>query len=256
MRLELVRAVSIVMRTLPYVVFRLAVWAGVWLLALVVLSMLGLISVMFGAAAFWAGLAALVVLCIGLGLGNWAKAYLLDVPRGCHIALLVEHAGEGLQPAGRVQPGWAKTRLLQRFGSLSSYQTCCELIGKAVRDIHQKVLGKNVPIPTRDSDRNPSVPPRFVALTLPRVIETMLAFVFVEDEGNGTGAVLPPRPQTASNRSHLNPVELGRHRCADADFGIHPWVCGARRARILGSGQIHPFPLSDFPRRDRKGRGI
>ncbi|HIJ74373.1 MAG TPA: hypothetical protein HPP83_09755 [Candidatus Hydrogenedentes bacterium] len=182
MQLEVARATSIVLRTLPFMLFRALIWAGVWVCGVAALAILGFVSLLFGPWSFWIALGALLALSGFVGLGSWAWFQLVRLPGAQHMALIVEHAADGLPPAGLAQVGWAKRRIVDRFESVSAFHSYSKVVGKALRDMHRRVLGTTVPLPSPETDEGANAPARLVELSMARVEDTIFGFALMGDQ--------------------------------------------------------------------------
>lgn len=147
------KALRLVGKTLPFVVFRLVVYLAVavgYLLAAGVGAGLGFgIGSIFrngGGGAFFGGL-------IGFGIVAavfyWLREYILYMVKAGHIAVLVELLDGGEVPDGRGQIDYAQAKVRERFAQASILFGLDQLIKGVLRAVNRALftIGSLLPIP-------------------------------------------------------------------------------------------------------------
>lgn len=113
------RVISLLLRTLPFLVLRVLVYMGITLVYIVVTSFGAGLGWLFGSAAsagsagaFWGGLG-------GFGLTSgvlfWAREYLLYLVKAGHVAVLAQLLDGKEIPGGRGQIEYARAVVKERF---------------------------------------------------------------------------------------------------------------------------------------------
>lgn len=147
------RTLNAVIRTLPFVLLRVAVYAAIalaYLLAVGVGAALGAAVALLasgpGAGAFWGGLIGFGAVSLAL---LWARRYLLYLVKAAHIAVLVEVLDGRDLPAGRNQIEHGRRVVADRFVETSVLFAVDLLIKGVLRAINRLMftLARFVPIP-------------------------------------------------------------------------------------------------------------
>ena len=148
MGIELRRALDIVLRTSPYVIYRAFMYGAMCLCVIAYLAMLFAIGLVFGAGAFWvlfvisAGLAAM------LGIGGFINEYVFHQLRAGHIAVITEIVTQGKFPPGISQTKWARGRVTHYFkgaGTLAHVRRLTRDVIRAVNRVND--LASIMPLP-------------------------------------------------------------------------------------------------------------
>jgi hypothetical protein len=136
------RSVSIMMRTWPFIVFRMIVYFGITL-AYIVATGTGA-SVGYGVGhissdpdgplsfAVWGGLAGVVVVAIAV---YWIREYILYILKAGHIAAMVHLIDGRAIPGGQDQIAYAKQVVTQRFAEANILFVVDQLVKGAIRAI-------------------------------------------------------------------------------------------------------------------------
>jgi hypothetical protein len=119
MGLQMKRAMEIVRKTSPYVLYRAAIYGALCLGVIVYLLLLAIIGAVFGAGAFWALLVISVALAWLLDVGSFIGEYVFYRQKAGHIALIAEIITEGQLPIDFPDEMGAGPRaaLLRRHGA-------------------------------------------------------------------------------------------------------------------------------------------
>lgn len=117
MQLQLGRAVSIVMQTLPYIAYRAVVYGVICACVAVFLLILALIGKVFGGGA--AFVLFMIAAAGGFFAWGWLREYVLYLMQAGHIAVITEIVETGKPPEGS-QTAWAKERVI----TISSRSAC------------------------------------------------------------------------------------------------------------------------------------
>lgn len=136
---------SILIRTFPYILMRLAAQVALTFVALVItVCMAALIyaAAVLLKAVWW------VILLLGLatlgalwGFRRLAERYILYLIKAGHVAVITELAQKGGLPPGANQISYGKDMVLQRFGSVSVLAAVDVLVEGAVRQILRWLTG-------------------------------------------------------------------------------------------------------------------
>jgi len=148
MGIELRRALDIVLRTTPYVVYRAFMYGALCLCVIAYLAMLFVIGLVFGPGAFWV----LFVLSAGLpamlGIGGFINEYAFHQLRAGHIAVITEIVTQAKFPPGISQTKWARGRVTHYFKGVGTLAHARRLTRDAIRAINRaNDLSSMMPLP-------------------------------------------------------------------------------------------------------------
>ena len=178
MDLQLGRAVSIVMQTAPYLVYRAIVYGVVCACGLVYLAILGGIGAIFGQGAF----VVLLILTLAggtfLGVGRLLREYVLYLLKAGHIALITEIATEGKLPEGISQTAWAKERVMHYFKEASVLALIDQLVKGIIRAANRTLLNVMTILPIPGMEGLARVAQRIVDFSVTYIDESVLAYTF------------------------------------------------------------------------------
>lgn len=178
---QLGRAMGLMLKTLPFLLLRLAVYFGITLGYILVTGTGAGIGWGVGAlgdsafqasAALWGGV-------IGFGaFGVFAylmREYILYIVKAGHIAVLVELVHDRPIPEGRSQLGHARVQVQQRFGQASVLFGLDQLIKGVVRAISGLVRGMLMILPIPGLQRLAGLLQAFLKVAVGFVDELILA---------------------------------------------------------------------------------
>lgn len=178
MKLQLGRAISLVMQTMPYIIYRAMVYGAVTLGALVYVGFLALIGFVFGSGAFWL----LLILSFGasavLGLGRLLGEYVLYMLKAGHIALVTELATEGKLPAGVSQTEWARKRVMSYFKEVSVLSLIDQLVKGVINAVNRTLFNVMTILPIPGMENMAQVAQHVVDYSVTYVDESILAYTF------------------------------------------------------------------------------
>ena len=151
------RTFSILMKTMPFVVFRLVVYLGI-AIAYVVAVGTGA-GIGYGLTAFGdepgrgAGLGGMIGFGIVSGVLYWLREYVLYLVKAGHIAVMVELLDNKTVPAGRGQIVHAQAVVKERFAETSILFGIDQLIKGILRAVNSTLLTVTsfLPIPALDT---------------------------------------------------------------------------------------------------------
>ena len=178
------RAIGMVMQTLPFIVLRIIVYAGVALTYVFTVGIGGALGWGFGhigastdapaSGAFWGG-------AIGFGLVSgvlyFAREYLLYLVKAAHIAVLVELYDGHNVPAGQSQIGYGANFVKTHFAEASVLFGVDQLIKAVLRSLFNTInfFTAFLPIPALQSLIR--LAEAFVRMSLTYVDEIILAYL-------------------------------------------------------------------------------
>jgi hypothetical protein len=178
MDLQLGRAISIVMKTTPYIAYRATVYGVMCGVALFYLLVLGLIGKVFGSGAF----VVLLVLTLGagavLGVSRLLGEYVLYMLKAGHVALITELATEGELPPGVTQTDFAKERVTYYFKEISVLSLIDQLVKGIIGLINNVLFDVMTVLPIPGLEGATKVVQRVVDFSLTYVDESILAYTF------------------------------------------------------------------------------
>ncbi len=138
------QALGAMMKTAPFVIFRMVIYVGVALAYVLAVGVgagigYGLFSIgdSPGAGAFWGGLFGFGVVSAAL---FWAREYLLYLVKAGHVAVLVEHFDGKALPGGRGQIEHAHAVVKERFVETSVLFGVDRLIKGLLRALNRMVM--------------------------------------------------------------------------------------------------------------------
>lgn len=152
---EIGKAAAVLVRTMPFVLLRVAVYFGISL-AYIVATGTGAgigwgVGALGGAdaqapAAFWGGAAGFVMVALAL---YWVREYILYLVKAGHIAVMVELLDGRDIPAGRPQIEYATSMVRERFAEANILFALDQLVKGVVRVIAGMVniVARLLPVP-------------------------------------------------------------------------------------------------------------
>ena len=138
MNLQLGRAFGIVMKTMPYVLYRAVVYGVICAGIAAVLLFLALIGRVFGGGA--AGVMFVVLLGIGGFGARLLREYVLYLIRAGHVAVITEIIVRGGLPAGVNQTQWGSAQVKLYFKEVSVIALVDQLIKGIIRAVNRTLL--------------------------------------------------------------------------------------------------------------------
>lgn len=153
MDFNIASVISLLLRTLPFVVLRLLVYLGITLAYIVFTGigagagwLLGSVASTGGAGAFWGGLGGFALTS---GVLFWAREYLLYMVKAGHVAVLAQLLDGQQIPGGRGQIAYARTVVKERFVESSVLFAVDRLIKGILRVFNRVTMrtARLLPIP-------------------------------------------------------------------------------------------------------------
>ena len=184
MGLQLKRAIAVVMRTKPYVLYRALIYGALCLCVIGYLGLLAIIGLVFGSGAFWALLVVSVGLVAMLGVAGFVGDYIFYRLRAGHIALITEIIAEGQLPTGISQMKWARGRVLHYFGSVSPLPQVLWLVRAIVRAANRTLFDSAAALPVPGIECGTKFSQHLVDFSQGYVEEALIAYVFKSKEDN------------------------------------------------------------------------
>ena len=172
----------LMMRTMPFILFRIAVYFGAALAYLLITGTGAGIGWGVGAlgdegframSTFWGG-------AIGFGIVAfvmyWIREYILYIVKAGHIAVLVELLDNQSVPEGRSQIGHASSVVKQRFGEASILFAVDQLIKGVLRAITGLIRGIFTLIPIPGAKQLVAILRAFLRVAVGFIDEVILAY--------------------------------------------------------------------------------
>ena len=204
------RAIGMVMQTLPFIVLRVIIYAGIALTYVFTVGIGGALGWGFGhvgastdapaSGAFWGG-------AIGFGLVSgvlyFAREYILYLVKAAHIAVLVELYDGHSVPAGQSQIGYGATFVKTHFAESSVLFGVDQLIKGVLRSLFNTVnfFSAFLPIPALQSLIR--LAEAFVRMSLTYVDEIILAYLVRTRTQNPWGTARDGLILFAQNYTHF-----------------------------------------------------
>ena len=204
------RAIGMVLQTLPFIVLRLIVYAGIAVTYLFTVGIGGALGWGFGhigveadspeGAALWGGL-------IGFGLVSallyLAREYLLYLVKAAHIAVLVEVYDGRAVPSGQSQIGFGTTFVKTHFAEASVLFGVDQIIKAVLRSLFRTInfFAVFLPIPALQSLIR--LTESFVRMSLTYVDEIILAHLIRTRTTNPWGTARDGLILFAQNYTHF-----------------------------------------------------
>lgn len=147
---------SLLMRTLPFLLLRIAVYVGITIAYVLAVGIGGGMGYLFGsiggAAGGGAGVGGLIGFGIVSGLLFWARQYLLYLVKAGHIAVLVQLIDGKTIPEGKGQIDYATTIVKQHFATSSVLFGLNQLVRGILRAFNRVTvsIASWLPIPGLD----------------------------------------------------------------------------------------------------------
>ena len=152
------RTFGILMKTLPFIIFRMLIYMGVAFTYLLVTGIgagIGYLLTSFadepGAGAFIGGA---IGFAVTLGIMYWVREYILYLVKAGHIAVMVELLdGKTDLPGGKGQIDYAQSKVRERFVESSILFGLDQLLKGILRAVNRTLsrIGNFIPIPGLDS---------------------------------------------------------------------------------------------------------
>lgn len=176
MNLQLGRAFGIVMKTLPYVLYRAAVYGVICAVFAVLLLFLALIGFVFG------GGAAVVLFIIAMAAGGFGarllREYVLYLLRAGHVAVITELVEQGRLPEGVSQTKWGADKVKTYFKDISVLALVDQLIKGIIRAVNRRLFNIMKILPLPGLDGLAKVVQKVVDFSLTYIDESILAYTF------------------------------------------------------------------------------
>jgi len=177
------RTFGILMKTLPFIIFRMLIYMGVAFAYLLVTgigagigSLLASIADEPGAGAFIGGAIGFV---ITLGIMYWVREYILYLVKAGHIAVMVELLdGKTGLPGGKGQIDYAQSKVRERFAESSILFGLDQLLKGILKAVNRTLsrVGNFIPIPGLESLMG--IASRLITLSLTYTDEIIIAHNF------------------------------------------------------------------------------
>lgn len=154
---DLGRAFGAIVKTAPFIVFRLLVYVGIGFAYLIATGVGAGIG--YG-LTYWAdepgagaGIGGFIGFAVVAGILYWAREYILYLVKAGHIAVLVEYYDGKALPEGRGQIDHAQAVVKERFKETSVLFAVDQLIKGVLRAVNRMLMGvaNAIPIPNLDS---------------------------------------------------------------------------------------------------------
>jgi hypothetical protein len=185
MDLQFRNAAQLVRRTVPYVLYRLKVYAafcGTCVAYLLVLSFIGQI---FGIGAFWSLAAISVALGVTLGVPKLVSEYMFATVRAGHVALVNELAAETELPAGVSQIKWANEQINETFKTPTALAHCANLARATLHEANYNVFAVSKVMSAPGVENAPKFALRMAELSVPYGLEAVLGYVLSRRKEGG-----------------------------------------------------------------------
>lgn len=177
------RTFGILMKTLPFIIFRMLIYMGVafsYLLVTGIGAGIGYLLTSFadepGAGAFIGGA---IGFAVTLGIMYWVREYILYLVKAGHIAVMVELLdGKTDLPGGKGQIDYAQAKVRERFVESSILFGLDQLLKGILRVVNRTLsrIGNFIPIPGLDSLMG--IVSRLITLSLTYTDEIIIAHNF------------------------------------------------------------------------------
>ena len=186
MNLQLGRAIGIVMKTMPYVLYRAVVYGVICAVVAFLLLFVALVGYLFGGAA--AGVMIVIFLGAGAFGARLLREYVLYLLRAGHIAVITEIIERGALPQGVNQTQWGAEQVKMYFKEISVLSLIDQIIKGVITKLNRTLFNVMtiLPIPgMKDASR---VVQKVVDFSLTYVDEAILAYTFKTRNPNVYGA--------------------------------------------------------------------
>ena len=181
------RAIGIVMKTMPYVLYRALIYGVLCLCVIGYLTLLAVIGGVFGTGAFWALFLVSVGLVAMLGLAGFVGEYVFYQLKAGHVALITEIITEGQLPVGISQMKWARGRVLHYFDAADPRLGPGEILGsvrKVLRAVNRKLFESATALPLPGIECGTRFTEHMVDLSQEYVEEAVIAYAFKAKDRN------------------------------------------------------------------------
>lgn len=178
MDLQLGRAFGIVVQTVPYIVYRAAVYGCIAAAMAAFLLVLALVGWVFGSGA---AIVLFFICMIGggvLGVGRLIREYVLYMLQAGHIALITEIVENGKLPAGVSQTRWARDRVMRYFREVSALAAVDLLLDGIIRLLNRRLFNVMTALPIPGMEGVAKIAGKIVDFSLTYVDESVIAHTF------------------------------------------------------------------------------
>ena len=204
------RALTMTMQTLPFIVLRLIVYAGIALAYVLTVGIGGALGWGFGhfgsgpdahaGGAFWGGLAGFALVSGAL---YFAREYLLYLMKAAHIAVLVEVYDGKPIPGGQGQIGYGATFVKNHFAESSVLFGVDQLIKGVLRSLFGTINFLTAFLPIPAVQQLIRIIEAFIRMSLTYVDEIILAYLIRTGTKNPWGTARDGLILFAQNYMHF-----------------------------------------------------
>jgi hypothetical protein len=172
------RTAGLLLRTAPFVVFRLFVYIGIVVAYIVVTAIGGGIGhiVTLGSDSDGTGIGAFIGFVVVAGVMYWIREYILYLVKAGHIAVLVEVMDGHELPGGKSQIGYAQKQVRDHFGETSLLFGIDQLVKGILNAITGAVMTISELLPIPGLDTLAGFVARVIKVSLNYVDEVILAY--------------------------------------------------------------------------------
>ncbi len=176
MNLQLGRAFGIVLKTLPYVLYRAVVYGVICAIFAVVLLFLALIGRIFGGGA--AGVLFVIILAGGGFGARFLREYVLYLLRAGHVAVITEIIEQGALPAGVSQTQWGADKVKSYFKEISVLALVDQLVKGIIGALNRTLFNVLNILPFPGLQGLAKVAQKVVDFSLTYIDESILTHTF------------------------------------------------------------------------------
>jgi hypothetical protein len=176
MNLQIGRSLSIVLQTMPYLLYRALVYGIVAAGAVLALGVIAGIGSVFG------GGAAVVLFLIAIAAGGFGvrllREYVLYLLQAGHIAVITEIVERGSLPPGVTQTAWGREQVLQSFKEVSILAGVDLLVKGILQALNRSLFNVITLLPLPGGEGLARIVQRIARFSLTYVDEAILAYTF------------------------------------------------------------------------------
>ena len=176
MNLQLGRAIRIVMKTLPYVLYRTVVYGIICVVFAVLLLFLALMGRVFGGGA--AGVMFIILMVAGGFAARILREYVLYLLRAGHVAVITEIIARGSLPEGISQTQWGSEKVKTYFKEVSVLALIDQLVKGIIRSLNRTLFNVMTMLPIPGMEGVSRVAQKVVDFSLTYIDESILAYTF------------------------------------------------------------------------------